>query len=157
MENFGSHIRFLFRKVSGMMARWVPIVLLVALVVPSTGFALTTSQASPDVTVGEILVKFKPGTPRYTIDDVHRQNHGQVKEVIQGINVLVIDVPAGQEAAAVSAYARNSHVLFAELNQVSQATSAWVPNDPKVDDQWQYHNIGQTGGAADADIDAFKT
>jgi len=27
------------------------------------------------------------------------------------------------------------------------------PNDPKYSDQWHYHNTGQTGGTADADID----
>jgi len=28
----------------------------------------------------------------------------------------------------------------------------WFPNDPDFDDQWHYHNTGQTGGLAGADI-----
>lgn len=29
----------------------------------------------------------------------------------------------------------------------------WTPNDPRYNNQWHYHNTGQTGGTADADID----
>ncbi len=30
----------------------------------------------------------------------------------------------------------------------------FIPNDPLFNDQWNFHNTGQTGGTADADIDA---
>jgi thermitase len=103
---------------------------------------------------GEILVKFKPGTPGQAIADIHRQNHGQKKEGIPGINVQLIRVPLGQEEEYIAVYQRNPSVLFAELNALYQTTA--TPNDPEAAQQWQYNNTGQTGGRPGADIDAFE-
>lgn len=45
------------------------------------------------------------------------------------------------------------HLLrFAEPDPL--ATAASTPNDPSFNQQWHLHNTGQTGGLADADIDA---
>ncbi|MCK9453448.1 MAG: S8 family serine peptidase [Bacteroidales bacterium] len=32
----------------------------------------------------------------------------------------------------------------------------WVPDDPRLDEQWHYHNTGQQGGTEGADIDLFE-
>jgi len=103
---------------------------------------------------GEILVKFKPGTPGQTIADAHRQNGDREKETLRGIDVKVVQVPAGQEKAHVAAYRRNPNVQFAELNAAYFALG--TPNDPRVGEQWQYNNTGLNGGKVDADIDAFE-
>ncbi|MBI3977798.1 MAG: S8 family serine peptidase [Chloroflexi bacterium] len=103
---------------------------------------------------GEILVKFQPGTSAQTMADVHRQNGGQVKEVIPDIGVQVVGVRRGQEASRVAAYLRHPEVEFAELNGYYEAIDA--PNDPLVGQQWPYNNTGQTGGTPGADIDAFR-
>ena len=41
------------------------------------------------------------------IADIHRQNGGQVKEVIGGIDVQVVGVPRGQEKTSVARYQHN--------------------------------------------------
>lgn len=48
--------------------------------------------------------------------------------------------------------ARHPDVESVELNY--RVTVAQIPNDPRFSEQWGLHNIGQTGGAFDADIDA---
>ena len=44
-------------------------------------------------------------------------------------------------------------VLYVEPNYKVQAQSV-IPDDPMFDQLWNMHNTGQTGGTADADIDA---
>lgn len=115
---------------------------------------------SNDYVAGEILVKFKPGTPASIIAQVHRENKGAVKEEIGGIDVQVIkvqDVPG-----KVRAYGRNPNVEFAEPNYIAHALG--IPNDTHFDNQWALNNTGQTccntnddlciTGTSDADIDA---
>jgi len=46
----------------------------------------------------------------------------------------------------------NRDVEFAEPNYILHAYA--IPNDPRFDSLWALHNTGQTGGVADADIDA---
>lgn len=104
---------------------------------------------------GEVLVKFEPGTAASAISDAHRQNGGQVKETIPGIDVQVVAVDRGQERDRVAAYERNPNVRFAEVNGLYRAADHGRPNDPQVDQQWQYDNTGQTGGTNNADVYAF--
>ena len=116
-------------------------------------FSAATSQAqTPSETVpGEILVSFKPGVTGQSIATLHRQNEGHVKEVIPGIDVHVVSVPAGQEEARAAAYGRNPNVLFAEVNGTYQLITDGA-NDEYFGSQWAYNNTGQTGGTINADI-----
>jgi thermitase len=161
-------------KRAGRVTRWLAIVLVLALALwnvdldPASAQApnvqgsdaqVPTDEAPRGFVAGEILVKFRPGTPGQTAAEAHRQNDGQVREVIPRIDVHVVRVPTGQEAARVATYARNPTVLFAEQNGFYQAIShPWVtaPNDPRAGDQWQYNNTGQAGGTVNADINAFE-
>ena len=64
-----------------------------------------------------------------------------------------VKLPAGQSAEALARrLARESSVEAVELDQ--RVTIALTPNDPRFAEQWALHNTGQTGGTADADIDA---
>jgi thermitase len=118
------------------------------------------AQAPPeDFVPGEILVKFEPGATGQDISAAHRQNAAEVDEVIRGIGVQVLDVPVGQERSAVAAYERNPNVSYAELNGVVRLADHGAPNDPRADEQWQYHHTREdsTGQVLDApDIDAFE-
>jgi len=53
---------------------------------------------------------------------------------------------------ALGDYLNDSHVEFAEPNYIYHHCA--TPNDPYFNQQWALHNTGQTGGKADADIDA---
>ncbi len=65
-----------------------------------------------------------------------------VLELEQGVNVL----------DAVSEYSKDPDVEYAELNYIVHISA--MPNDPSFSNLWGLHNTGQTGGTADADIDA---
>jgi thermitase len=119
----------------------VPLLALLALVFATAvvGASPAPQAGPPDFVEGEILVKFKPGTPGALVSDTHRQNGAQVKEVIPGIDVQVLGVPAGQEHARVAAYSRNPNVLFAEVNGFYYVV--WSPNDQHYGSQWQYTTI----------------
>ena len=89
----------------------------------------------------------------------------------------VAEVPAAEVEAAVSRFARVDAVEVAEVNQVVRLEGTAVPvgdprpsttdgkdpkrgpkggpvipDDPRFDEQWHYHNTGQTGGTPNADI-----
>ena len=55
-------------------------------------------------------------------------------------------------AAALAAYRADPAVQTAEVDQ--QVSVATVPNDPQFGSLWAMRNTGQSGGTADADIDA---
>ncbi len=112
--------------------------------------------ADPDTSAGEILVKFRPGTPGQAVAEAHRQNGGQPSGLIPGIDVEVVRVPAGAEQARVAAYQKNPNVLYAEVNGTYSVVGAFTPppNDTYYSTQWQYNNTGQSGGTPGADISA---
>ena len=146
------------------MRRTIILLTMVAAVVLAFSAAALAQQAEPgssqpssaeDFVPGEVLVKFEPGASGQDIADIHRRNSGQVKETIRGIDVQVVDVAQGQEKTSVARYQQNPNVRYAELNGVYEAAGS-VPNDPRVGEQWAFNNTGQTGGTADADIDAYE-
>jgi len=47
----------------------------------------------------------------------------------------------------------DGRIAYVEPNYIVRAVDVF-PNDPRFVDQWNLHNIGQTGGEIDADIDA---
>jgi subtilisin family serine protease len=72
---------------------------------------------------------------------------------------LHIQLPAGVSVEqAMAAMARDSRVEFAVPNHTytlpEYAVKAGATNDPDLGKLWGLHNEGQTGGKADADIDA---
>ena len=59
---------------------------------------------------------------------------------------------SGDPAAVAARLNRSRLVEYAEPNLILRA--AWFPNDPRFGELYGLHNTGQSGGAADADIDA---
>ena len=122
---------------------------------PAKAQAPSAPATAEDPVAGEVLVKFEPGTPPTVVAEAHRENGGRVKETIPGIAVQVVAVKRGQEQASIAAYERNPRVVFAEPNGLYLAADHGKPDDPRVDQQWQYDNAGQTGGTKGADVYAF--
>ena len=140
----------------------VPVLGLLLAVVLSglLGTRLLASQSEVggnDYVPGEILVKFKPGTPASVVAHVHRENKGVVKEEIAGIGVQVVKLQEGSVASRTTAYNRNPNVEYAEPNYIAQALGD--PSDEYFIRQWGLDNDGQVykddqSGMVDADIDA---
>ena len=90
---------------------------------------------------GQILVKFKPGTPASEKAAVHRQNSSRVLDEIPQIGVQTITAPGGRELAHARKYAANPNVEFAEPDFLAYPLEV-VPNDPAFANwQWGLHYI----------------
>lgn len=61
--------------------------------------------------------------------------------------------PGTDEATVVTALKQNPAVEYAERNGIVKTFQVF-PNDPEFPKLWGLHNTGQTGGVADADVDA---
>jgi thermitase len=115
-----------------------------------------------DSVKGQVLVRFKEGVTPAEADNVHRQIGGKVKATIAGIGVQVVDVGSKNVGEAVSAYARDGRVDFAEPDFIAAA----LVDDSFFDNQWGLNNTGQTtcntagdictSGSPDADVDALE-
>jgi thermitase len=70
---------------------------------------------------------------------------------VAGVGARVVSVQ-GDPAAVARRLNRSALVSYAEPNYILRATA--VPNDPLFPELYGLNNTGQTGGSADADIDA---
>jgi thermitase len=98
-------------------------------------------QPSPFET-GELLVKFRPGTPGAQIAALHGQNNVTHLDEIGEIGLSRLRVPAGSSVGqVVQAYQRNPNVQYAEPNYRRGVEE--VPNDPLFGPrQWNLQKIG---------------
>ena len=99
-----------------------------------------------------VIVKFEPGTPGATQRaalDV--PGVGETIGRIDGVGANVVRV-ASDPAVVSRRLSRNPNVAYAEPNFEMSINA--TPNDPLYVDEYGLHNTGQTGGLADADIDA---
>jgi thermitase len=121
-----------------------------ALVVLALACSSAASAASYDP--GTLLVKFRStATSAQKRAALAVPGVGSDRGTIGGLSTHVVSV-SGDPATLARALNRLSGVAYAEPNFVlhTQAT----PNDPMFVDEYGLNNTGQTGGAADADIDA---
>ena len=113
---------------------------------------LTASAAQAAPEDNTIIVKFKPG-----IASAVQQTVGKAAGItafgftIHGLDAQVAKV-SGNAATVAAALNRSSAVEYAEVNKTMKATA--IPNDPRFGELYGLNNTGQTGGTADADIDA---
>ena len=70
---------------------------------------------------------------------------------VKGVGAQVVNVQ-GDPAVVARRLNRSALVSYAEPNFILRATA--VPNDPLFPELYGLNNTGQTGGSADADIDA---
>jgi subtilisin family serine protease len=104
----------------------------------------------------ELLVRFRPGVSEPDKADAHRGLGAAAIETYDAVeNLDRVRLPSGMEVAdAMAWYKAQRTVEYAEPNYVLQAAA--LPNDTRVAELWGLNNTGQTGGTADADIDAFE-
>ncbi|RPJ53945.1 MAG: hypothetical protein EHJ95_01235, partial [Methanobacteriota archaeon] len=109
-----------------------------------------------------IIVRFRTDLPSdragatTTAASVHARAGSRVLSDLSRIGIArtqIVQLPPGRSVAdAIAFYEQQPEVLYAEPDYVVHAVS--VPNDPQLGYLWGLHNTGQTGGTADADIDA---
>jgi len=108
---------------------------------------------------GELLVKFKNAKPNAVLQNVSELSarQGIGLSVIKsfkycGVNLLRID--SGLEVSkAIDVLRADPSVEYVEPNYLLHSYDL-TPNDPSLNEQWNFINTGQTGGTADCDIDA---
>ncbi len=104
-----------------------------------------------------IVVGFHAGTASGARAAVHGAVGADRLHSFSIIDADVVKVPAGVSAAELAAsYAQRPDVAYAEPNYTYRAVD--FSNDPRFDELWGLHNVGQTidgeDGVVDADIDA---
>ena len=111
---------------------------------------------------GQLVVKLKPGTAistlnrlntRFGVESVEpvfpaaRSHLRQIYRLRLNRNLDIWHVALQ--------YANHADVAYAEPNLRAKLASR--PNDPLLSTQYNLHNVGQTGGTPDADVDAAET
>ena len=100
----------------------------------------------------EVIVKYAGGvstSERVALFD----RTGVVKTLgsVKGVGAKVVAV-SGDPAAVAARLNRSGLVAYAEPNRILSTQA--IPNDPRFGELYGLNNTGQTGGTADADIDA---
>jgi len=110
----------------------------------------------PEGAYDGVLVKFKAGVSQTRMNRAFRRAGSQQHRAFRSRLVRGLTRASIRRGNSLSSTLRtlrnNRDVEFAEPNYILHAYA--VPDDPRFDSQWALHNTGQTGGVADADIDA---
>jgi len=119
------------------------------------GISDPTRGLSPDYVEGEVLIRLRPGTAPARAEALRAATGAERVESFARLGIERWALPPGPGVeAAVHILSLNPNVEYAEPNFLWSADD--VPNDARRSDLWGMHNLGQTGGTLDADIDALE-
>lgn len=111
----------------------------------------------PDYVTGEVLVKFKDDTSADTVKKASKDVAAKELREFKGIGVkhwkLGDDISVDDAVKKIGKDYKD-YIDYVEPNYILRATD--IPSDSLRGDLWGMHNVGQTGGAKDADIDALE-
>jgi len=109
------------------------------------------------IATDEFVAKFYPGT-RAHIDSLSSTYGVIVSDTVLGLrNVYVLRLSGSinnDVLITANQYYHDPQVIYAHPNFFVKMKWNSLPNDSLFFYQWNYHNVGQTGGRPDADIDA---
>jgi subtilisin family serine protease len=134
--------------------------LIVLAVVPLAAGSIDSKAgpAAPSSYVpGELLVRFQDGASVADVAAAHAAVGATVLKSFTAVpNLQHVRLAAGSSVPqAVARYRGLDGVLYAQPNFVYEPLESHLaPNDPLYPQLWGLNNTGQTGGTADADIDA---
>lgn len=102
----------------------------------------------------KIIVQFADSFSAVQIDDWAADNNAWIGTRFgQVFNGAIVHVPAAADVQAVAqAWNAQSDIVSAEPDQIGEYLA--TPDDTRFSEMWGLNNTGQTGGTADADIDA---
>lgn len=104
---------------------------------------LAHAQVPAEFAAGRILVMPRAGLPEAALDKILKEKGAGKARRVGKTELRIVELPAGQERAAVERLARHPHVKFAELD--ARLAQAMVPNDPYFGSQWHHAKIGSAG------------
>jgi subtilisin family serine protease len=113
-----------------------------------TGF----SSADPRAKDGEVILKFRPGTPQSVKDSILAVIGGSPIRKFKRIQAEH-DRISGSVSEAIGRVKNHPSVLLIEPNYIVSVLR--TPNDPQFSQLWGLNNSGQTGGTPGADVDAL--
>ena len=111
-----------------------------------------TASATAAYDRDTVIVKFRSGASAAERTALLQgAGAGAVLSTVRGVGAQVVRTSA-DPAAVAARLSRSRAVDYAEVNRILRVTA--TPNDTRFGELYGLHNTGQTGGAADADIDA---
>ncbi len=114
--------------------------------------AVPASAAASSTDARSVIVKYRSAAGASQIGSLaDAAGLGRQLGTVRRLGADVVAV-AGKPAAVAARLERSPLVVYAEPNRTLR--TAAVPNDPLFGDLYGLNNTGQTGGTADADIDA---
>jgi len=135
--------------------------ILIGLLVLSTAWGVTQAGPLP-YEPGALIVKFansgsKPEDIAARRDILAKAGGATIEHFFEGLDgVCLVKLPSGISVQkALTCFGKTPGILYAEPNYRYELFAAQkFPNDPMFDQLWAMHNVRQTGGTYDADIDA---
>lgn len=129
-----------------------PKILLIALLAACAALIPATASAAPSYDSDTLIVKYRAGASELEqLALAQRLGLGDRVGTVRALGADVVRV-SGDPARLAERLSRSALVAYAEPNEILR-TSA-TPNDSRYGELYGLHNTGQTGGTADADIDA---
>ena len=110
-----------------------------------------STRDKPPAVPGELIVGFDAGVDQADQAAIAAKAGGKLKHEFKQIRAAVVTVDGDAKGAA-KKLERDHRVRYAEANYLVSTTA--TPNDPQYSKLYGLNNTGQTGGNADADIDA---
>ncbi|HBE71346.1 MAG TPA: hypothetical protein DDW52_24635, partial [Planctomycetaceae bacterium] len=116
------------------------------------GGSTGSGPGDPSFSSDRFLMSFEPGISEARKSQI-LDSHGLtvIKDFTFAGSTLVGTQPGDNLSSKISQLGQMSEVAYAEPDYLYEFER--TPNDPRYDEQWHYHNTGQTGGTVDADID----
>jgi len=120
----------------------------------AVALGVSAARAQPDSFVPrQLIVKLAPATSPADAIALRSRVGATVKRRFATIDAELWEVAGVGVPDAVGRLKVDGRIAYVEPNYIVRAVDVF-PNDPRFVDQWNLHNIGQTGGEIDADIDA---
>ena len=116
---------------------------------------ILTSASGQEFAIDRIIVKLAPDISRSDFSSILDTNNYVVEKVlVRRLNIISIKLKNNQISPidAIKEFRNNPFVDKAIPD--TKVSRRDMPDDMQFDQQWALHNIGQSGGTEDADIDA---
>ncbi|HND52200.1 MAG TPA: S8 family serine peptidase, partial [Pirellulaceae bacterium] len=115
------------------------------------------SNSSDNDADRRVIVRFDDGLPDELVEQWVASRGGRIVTRLHSVfNGAVVELPdsAAESTEVARDWSKAPNVEYAVADM--RRSLAVVPDDPQFAQQWGFDNQGQTGGAADADVDASE-